>query len=116
MLLCNLTSNEKGQEKYLHLNDEKIEGVVFMKMVDKYFDNIYDVNYNFFSNILANITANKAGRVLVLEYQIYKIILVHFDKLNTFKMVNMLRVFRNCCFEFETFENQLLINEVKNNY
>jgi hypothetical protein len=113
MLLTNLTIPEQGQTKFLNLENEKIKGITLMKVLDKFFENIYSQNFNFCSNLLANVTSHKEGRLLILEHSIFKIFLVHFDKLNNFKITNILRVFRNCCFEFETYKAELLVYDAK---
>jgi len=115
MILSNLTISEEGQKKFLNVEDEKIKGVVFMKIIEKFFDNIYAPEFDFCSNLLANATALKEGRCLLLELQIFKIFLKSFDKMNNHKIVNILRLFRNCCFEFEAFKEELLINNVNEN-
>jgi hypothetical protein len=112
MLLTNLTISEEGQARFLNLENEKIKGVVFMKMLDKYFENIYSEEFNFCSNLIANITSHKDGRQLLLEYNIFKIFLIHFDKMNNFKLTNILRMFRNSCFEFEKYKENLLEYDV----
>jgi hypothetical protein len=112
MLLTNLTISEKGQAKFLNTENEKIKGIVLMKVLDKFFENIYSQDFNFCSNLLANATSHKEGRLLILENNIFKIFLIHFDKLNNFKITNMLRIFRNCCFEFEKHKDELLVYDV----
>lgn len=114
MILSNLTISDEGQKKFLNIEDEKIMGVVFMKILEKFFDNIYSTEFDFCSNLLANATALKEGRTLLLELKIFKIFLKSFEKMNNHKIVNILRLFRNCCFEFEGFKEELLINNVKN--
>lgn len=109
MILTNLTILEEGQQKFLNLENEKIKGVIFMKMLDKFFHYIYNEEFNFCSNLIANISSLKEGRTLILEYKIFKIFLIHLDKMNNFKIVNTLRVIRNCCFEFEAFKEELLV-------
>lgn len=117
MILTNLTINEEGQKKFLNLEDEKIKGIVFLKILEKFFDNIYMPEFDFCSNLLANATALKEGRSLLLDLEVFKIFLIHFDKMNNHKIVNILRLFRNCCFEFEKYKDQLLVYNVKiNNY
>jgi hypothetical protein len=113
MLLTNLTINEEGQKKFLNTENEKIKGIVFLKVLDKFFENLYNEEFNFCSNLIANITSYKEGRELLLEFNIFKIFLIHSDKLNNFKVTNVLRIFRNCCFEFEKYKEQLLTNEAK---
>jgi hypothetical protein len=113
MLLSNLTISEKGQGKFLNIENEKIKGIVLMKILDKFFENIYSENFNFCSSLLANITSHKDGRLMLLEHGVFKIFLVHFDKCNNFKITNFLRVFRNCCFEFEGHKDEILVYDVK---
>jgi hypothetical protein len=112
MILSNLTISEEGQKKFLNVEDEKIKGVVFMKILEKYFDNIYSTEFDFCSNLLANATALKEGRTLLLELKIFRIFLKSFEKMNNHKIVNTLRLFRNCCFEFESFKEELLTKNV----
>jgi hypothetical protein len=112
MILSNLTISDEGQKKFLNVEDDKIKGVVFMKILEKFFDNIYSTEFDFCSNLLANATALKDGRILLLELKIFKIFLKSFEKMNNHKIVNTLRLFRNCCFEFEGFKEELLINNV----
>ena len=113
MILTNLTVSEEGQKKFLNLEDEKIKGVVFMKIMEKFFDHIYCEEFNFCANLLANATALKEGRIMLLELQVFKIFLIHFDKMNNHKLINTLRLFRNCCFEFEQFKDELLVYNVR---
>jgi len=114
MILANLTTTEEGQ-KQLFCSDkkelEKVKGLVFLKMIEKLFENIYKEELDFCSSVVANISALKEGRVFMLEYKIFETILSQFDKMNNFKMVNMLRIFRNCCFEFEQYEESLTSRE-----
>lgn len=111
MILTNLTISEAGQKKFLNVEDEKITGIIFMKVLDKFFQYIYNEEFNFCSSLFANISSLKVGRELILEHKIFKIFLIHFDKMNNFKIVNLLRIIRNCCFEFETYKDDLLIND-----
>jgi predicted nucleic acid-binding Zn finger protein len=113
MILSNLTLTEEGQKKFLNLENEKIKGIVFMKILEQFFDYIYHEEFDFCSSLLANISSVKEGRRMILELKIFKIFLIHFDKLNNFKMLNILRIFRNCCFEFEEFQTELLVNDSK---
>lgn len=112
MILTNLTISEEGQKKFLNLEDEKIKGVVFMKIMEKFFDYVYSEEFDFCANLLANATALKEGRIMLLELQVFKIFLIHFDKMNNHKIINTLRLFRNCCFEFEKFKDELLVYNV----
>jgi hypothetical protein len=111
MILTNLTITEDGQKRFLNVDDENFIGVTFLKLLDKYFQYIYNEEFNFSSNLIANITSLKKGRQLLLEYGLFKIFLIHFDKLNNHKMVNILRVVRNCCFEFETQKEEILAKD-----
>ena len=111
MIINNLTINELGQKQFLNVENEKLKGLVMLKMLDKYFENIYKDELDFFSSILANISALKEGRIFLLENKIFDVILAQVDKLNNFKMINMLRLFRNCCFEFEKYENNLIVKD-----
>lgn len=115
MILTNLTSvSEKAQKQFFGSDKEesdKMKGLFFIKMLDQFFENVYKEEMDFMSSIIANVSALKEGRVFILENHLYEIILAQFDKLNNFKMVNMLRVFRNCCFEFEAFEKELIVRE-----
>jgi len=113
MILTNLTLAEEGQKKFLNLENEKIKGIVFMKLLDKFFEYIYNVEFNFCSSLIANISSLKEGRQMILEFKIFKIFLIQMDKLNNFKITNMLRLIRNCCFEFETFKEELLVSDAK---
>jgi len=112
MILTNLTISEEGQKKFLNLEDEKIKGVVFMKIMEKFFDNIYSPEFDFCANLLANATALKEGRIMLLELQVFKVFLINLDKMNNHKTINILRLFRNCCFEFEKFKDELLAYNV----
>lgn len=114
MILNNLTVSEQGQQQ-LFASDKKefenVKGLMFLKLIDKYFENIYKEELDFLSSVIANISALTEGRLFILDNKIYEIILSQFDKLNNFKIVNMLRIFRNCCFEFEKYENDLLVKD-----
>lgn len=111
MIITNLTTVEEGQKQFFNLENEQLRGILFLKMLDKYFQHIYRDEMDFFSSIIANISSLKEGRVFMLENKVFEIILGQFDKLNNMKMTNMLRVFRNCCFEFEAFEEQLVCKD-----
>ena len=110
MALTNLTTTEAGQKKFLNLEEGNISGVRFLQMMDKYFENIYLTEFDFFSNIIANVTALKEGRYILLEYKIYQVLIGNLDKLNNNKLLNSLRMIRNCCFEYEKYENDILFN------
>ena len=113
MILTNLSLTEEGQKKFLNIENENIKGIVFMKVLDKFFEYIYNEEFNFCSSLLANISSIKEGRQMILEFKIFKIFLLHMDRLNNFKITNMLRMIRNCAFEFETFKEELLVNDAK---
>lgn len=111
MILSNLTVSEEGQKKFFNSDDEKIKGIVFLKILDKFFQYAYHEEFNFCSNLIANITSLKEGRTFLLDLKLFKVILYHFDKLNNFKVINMLRIIRNCCFEFETHKEDILMKD-----
>ena len=111
MFLANLSSFEEGQKKLLDVSDEKIKGIVFFKLLDKFFEYIYHSSFNFCSSVIANVSSLKVGRELILENKIFKIFLIQFDKLNNMKMINILRMIRNCCFEYEKFHEELFVKE-----
>ena len=114
MIITNLTRTEHGQKQFFGIEkaeSQNLKGLFLLKMLDKYFENIYKQELDFLSSIIANVSALKEARVFLIENKIYGVILAQFDKLNNFKIVNMLRVFRNCCFEFEKFENELLTQD-----
>lgn len=114
MILNNLTVSEKGQTQFFGSDKKELDGVqglIFLKMLDKYFEHIFKPEMDFFSAIIANVSALKEGRLFILEHKIFGVILNQFDKLNNIKIVNMLRVFRNCCFEFEKYEEDLMSKE-----
>jgi hypothetical protein len=108
MALTNLTCTEEGQKKYLNVEDENVKGVRFLQMMDKYLGNVYLTEFDFFSNIIANVSALKDGRFILLEYKIFKVLLGNLDKLNNIKLLNTLRMIRNCCFEWEKYDDDLL--------
>ena len=103
MFLCNLTSYEPGQKNMLDLQNENknFHGVVFFKLLDKFFEYIYHNSFNFCSAIIANISSLKEGRKLILENKIFKIFLIRFDKMNAMKTINIIRLIRNCSFEYK---------------
>lgn len=111
MFLANLSSFEEGQKKLLDVSDEKIKGIVFFKLLDKFFEYIYHSSFNFCSSVIANVSSLKVGRELILENKIFKIFLIQFDKMNNMKMINILRMIRNCCFEYEKFHEELFVKE-----
>jgi hypothetical protein len=113
MALTNLTTNEEGQKKYLNVEDENAKGLRFLQMMDKYLGNVYLNEFDFFSNIIANVSALQEGRILLLDYKIFKVLLANFDKLNNSKLLNTLRMIRNCCFEWEKYDNEIIFNDGK---
>jgi len=111
MILTNLTTNELGQKQFFCSDKkeyEKVQGLFLIKIFEKFCENIYKDEMDFCSSIIANISALKEGRVFILENKLFDILLHQFDKMNNFKIHNMLRVFRNCCFEYEKFEENLV--------
>ena len=110
MFLCNLTSYEPGQKGILDLNNENknFHGVVFFKLLDKFFEYIYHNSFNFCSGIIANISSLKEGRKLILENKIFKIFLIRFDKMNSMKTMNIIRLIRNCSFEYKDYVDDFL--------
>jgi hypothetical protein len=111
MALTNLTCTEEGQKKYLNVEDENVKGIRFLQMMDKYLENVYLTEFDFFSNIIANISALKEGRFILLEYKIFKVLLGNIDKLNNIKVLNTIKMIRNCCFEWEQYEDDILCYE-----
>ena len=110
MFLCNLTSYEPGQKSILDLDNENknFHGVVFFKLLDKFFEYIYHNSFNFCSGIIANISSLKEGRKLILENKIFKIFLIRFDKMNSMKTMNIIRLIRNCSFEYKDYVQDFL--------
>ena len=110
MFLCNLTSYEPGQKNMLDLQNENKNflGVVFFKLLDKFFEYIYHNSFNFCSAIIANISSLKEGRKLILENKIFKIFLIRFDKMNAMKTINIIRLIRNCSFEYKDYVQDFL--------
>ena len=110
MFLCNLTSYEPGQKNMLDLQNENknFHGVVFFKLLDKFFEYIYHNSFNFCSAIIANISSIKEGRKLILENKIFKIFLIRFDKMNAMKTINIIRLIRNCSFEYKDYVQDFL--------
>ena len=72
MFLANLSSFEEGQKKLLDVSDEKIKGIVFFKLLDKFFEYIYHSSFNFCSSVIANVSSLKVGRELILENKILR--------------------------------------------
>ena len=110
MFLCNLTSYEPGQKNMLDLQNENknFHGVVFFKLLDKFFEYIHHNSFNFCSAIIANISSLKDGRKLILENKIFKIFLIRFDKMNAMKTINIIRLIRNCSFEYKDYIQDFL--------
>ena len=110
MFLCNLTSYEPGQKSLLDLQNENknFHGVLFFKLLDKFFEYIHHNSFNFCSAIIANISSLKDGRKLILENKIFKIFLIRFDKMNAMKTINIIRFLRNCSFEYKDYVQDFL--------
>ena len=110
MFLCNLTSYEPGQKNMLDLQNENknFHGVVFFKLLDKFFEYIHHNSFNFCSAIIANISSLKDGRKLILQNKIFKIFLIRFDKMNAMKTINIIRLIRNCSFEYKEYVQDFL--------
>lgn len=117
MFLANLTSYEKGQMKLLDTDNANITGIVYFKLIDKYFEHIYHNCFDFCSSAIANVTSLKKARELLLENKVFKIFIAQFDKMNNMKIINNLRLIRNCCFEYEKYIDELLYkNAIMFNY
>lgn len=114
MILTNLTLNEAGQKQFLGVEQEKTKGVLLVKFMEKFFSGIYFESTNFSSSVLANVSSLKEGRLFILEMGLFAVFLSNYDKLNVFKMLNILRLFRNCCFEYDMHESELLDKNVEN--
>lgn len=110
MFLCNLSSYEDGQKSLLDLQNENknFHGVVFFKLLDKFFEYIHHNSFNFCSSIVANVSSLKEGREIILSNKIFKIFLIRFDKMNTMKTINILRLIRNCSFEYKNYDEDFL--------
>ena len=110
MLLCNLSSYEDGQKSLLDLENENknFHGVVFFKLLDKFFEYIHHNSFNFCSAIIANVSSLKEGREIILSNHIFKIFLIRFEKMNAMKTINILRFIRNCSFEYKKYEKEFL--------
>ena len=110
MLLCNLSSYEDGQKSLLDLENENknFHGVVFFKLLDKFFEYIHHNSFNFCSAIIANVSSLKEGREIILSNHIFKIFLIRFEKMNAMKTINILRFIRNCSFEYKKYEKDFL--------
>ena len=114
MIITNLTIEEKGQ-KQLFCSDkvelDSVKGVIFLKMFQKLLENIYKLELDFLSSIVANISALQEAREFFFEYKIYEIIMAQISKMNNFKLVNMLRLFRNLCSEYSKYEEAILTRD-----
>ena len=110
MFLCNLSSYEDGQKSLLDLQNENknLHGVVFFKLLDKFFEYIHHNSFNFCSCIVANVSSLKEGREIILSNKIFKIFLIRFDKMNAMKTMNILRFIRNCSFEYKNYDEDFL--------
>ena len=110
MLLCNLSSYEAGLKSLLDLQNENknFHGVVFFKLLDKFFEYIHHNSFNFCSSVVANVSSLKDGREIILSNKIFKIFLIRFDKMNAMKTMNILRLIRNCSFEYKKFDEDFL--------
>ena len=110
MFLCNLSSYEDGQKSLLDLQNENknLHGVVFFKLLDKFFEYIHHNSFNFCSSIIANTSSLKEGREIILSNKIFKIFLIRFDKMNAMKTINILRLIRNCSFEYKNYVDDFL--------
>ena len=113
MFLCNLSSYEAGQKSLLDLKNENkdFHGVVFFKLLDKFFEYIHHNSFNFCSSIVANVSSLKEGREIILSNKIFKIFLIRFDKMNAMKTINILRFIRNCSFEYAKYVDEFLEND-----
>ena len=113
MLLCNLSSYEDGQKSLLDLENENknFHGVVFFKLLDKFFEYIHHNSFNFCSSIVANVSSLKEGREIILSNKIFKIFLIRFSKMNAMKTINILRFIRNCSFEYSNYVDDFLEND-----
>ena len=110
MFLCNLSSYEAAQKNLLDLQNENkdFHGVVFFKLLDKFFEYIHHNSFNFCSSIVANVSSLKAGREIILSNKIFRIFLIRFDKMNAMKTMNILRLIRNCSFEYKDYVDDFL--------
>ena len=110
MFLCNLSSYEAAQKNLLDLQNENkdFRGVVFFKLLDKFFEYIHHNSFNFCSSIVANVSSLKAGREIILSNKIFRIFLIRFDKMNAMKTMNILRLIRNCSFEYKDYVDDFL--------
>lgn len=113
MFLCNLSSYEDGQKSLLDLKNENknFHGVVFFKLLDKFFEYIHHNSFNFCSSIVANVSSLKEGREIILSNKLFKIFLIRFTKMNAMKTINILRFIRNCSFEYNNYVDDFLEND-----
>ena len=113
MFLCNLSSYEDGQKSLLDLQNENknFHGVVFFKLLDKFFEYIHHNSFNFCSSIVANVSSLKEGREIILSNKLFKIFLIRFTKMNAMKIINILRFIRNCSFEYNNYVDDFLEND-----
>ena len=113
MFLCNLSSYEDGQKSLLDLKNENknFHGVVFFKLLDKFFEYIHHNSFNFCSSIVANVSSLKEGREIILSNKLFKIFLIRFTKMNAMKTINILRFVRNCSFEYNNYVDDFLEND-----
>ena len=113
MFLCNLSSYEDGQKSLLDLQNENknFHGVVFFKLLDKFFEYIHHNSFNFCSSIVANVSSLKEGREIILSNKLFKIFLIRFTKMNAMKTINILRFIRNCSFEYNNYVDDFLEND-----
>ena len=113
MFLCNLSSYEDGQKSLLDLKNENknFHGVVFFKLLDKFFEYIHHNSFNFCSSIVANVSSLKEGRDIILSNKLFKIFLIRFTKMNAMKTINILRFVRNCSFEYNNYVDDFLEND-----
>ena len=113
IILSNLTSFDVCKKYFLDLNNsnKNVHGILFFKLLDKYFENIQNNSFNFCSSLISNVTSIKEGRILILENKIFKIFLILFEKMNKMKIINNLRLIRNCVFEYEKFIDDILVRD-----
>ena len=92
----------------LQNENKNFHGVVFFKLLDKFFEYIHHNSFNFCSSVAANVSSLKEGREIILSNKIFKIFLIRFDKMNAMKTINILRLIRNCSFEYKNYVDDLL--------
>jgi len=113
MILSNLTTSELGQKKFLSFEEKEQKGKLFLKYLDFFFKFVYNKDFDFCSNIIANISSLKEGRLLILENGLFAIFVSNFDRVNNFQLTNILRLVRNCIFEFEKHLDNILVQKAK---